>query len=60
MVDHTTSFIYSHLVRGATVEDTLAAKVAYERVLHEYEYKVRSYHVIIQCKGSNIGSSHRC
>eukprot|EP00957_Ditylum_brightwellii_P142116 10827789-Ditylum_brightwellii.AAC.1 len=30
MVDHATDFIYSHLIRGTTVDKTLAAKHIYE------------------------------
>eukprot|EP00957_Ditylum_brightwellii_P109291 8336592-Ditylum_brightwellii.AAC.1 len=44
MVDHTTSFVYSHLIRGTTVKDTLAAKEAYDRVFHEHGHKTRSCH----------------
>eukprot|EP00957_Ditylum_brightwellii_P002652 203839-Ditylum_brightwellii.AAC.1 len=44
MVDHATNFVYSHLIRGTTVEETLAAKKAYGRVLDEYGHRVKSYH----------------
>eukprot|EP00957_Ditylum_brightwellii_P175164 13335951-Ditylum_brightwellii.AAC.1 len=44
MVDHATSFVYPHLIRGTTAEETLAAKEAYEQVLNEYEHRVKSYH----------------
>eukprot|EP00957_Ditylum_brightwellii_P099388 7570733-Ditylum_brightwellii.AAC.1 len=44
MVDHATRFVYSHLIKGTIVEETLAAKEAYERVLHEYGHRVKSYH----------------
>eukprot|EP00957_Ditylum_brightwellii_P173990 13246785-Ditylum_brightwellii.AAC.1 len=44
MVDHAMSFVYSHLIRRTTVEETLSANEAYERVFHEYGHKVKSYH----------------
>eukprot|EP00957_Ditylum_brightwellii_P180070 13717171-Ditylum_brightwellii.AAC.1 len=44
MVDHTTNFFYSHLIKDTTMEETVAAKGVYERVLYEYGHTVKSYH----------------
>eukprot|EP00957_Ditylum_brightwellii_P146713 11168044-Ditylum_brightwellii.AAC.1 len=44
MVGHTSSYSYSHFITGATNEQTVAAKHAYERVMREYGQNVESYH----------------
>eukprot|EP00957_Ditylum_brightwellii_P085375 6494986-Ditylum_brightwellii.AAC.1 len=44
MVDHASSYSYSHFIMGATNEQRVAAKLAYERVLREYGHNVESYH----------------
>ena len=43
-VDHFSDFIYSHLIRGTTSQETLDAKHAYERVAKAHGVKVESYH----------------
>eukprot|EP00957_Ditylum_brightwellii_P154690 11773579-Ditylum_brightwellii.AAC.1 len=44
MVDYTSSYSYSHFIMGATNEQTVAAKHAYERVMRECGHNVESYH----------------
>eukprot|EP00957_Ditylum_brightwellii_P033521 2540286-Ditylum_brightwellii.AAC.2 len=44
MVDHASNFCHSHLIRGINNTETVAAKDAYERVLHYYGHKVKEYH----------------
>eukprot|EP00957_Ditylum_brightwellii_P011467 866577-Ditylum_brightwellii.AAC.1 len=44
MIDHASSYSYSHLITGATNEQTMVAKLAYERVVREYGHNVGSYH----------------
>eukprot|EP00957_Ditylum_brightwellii_P028390 2143696-Ditylum_brightwellii.AAC.1 len=44
MVDCTSNFSYSHLIRGASNAEALSAKDAYERVIHSYGHKVEVYH----------------
>eukprot|EP00957_Ditylum_brightwellii_P073539 5587614-Ditylum_brightwellii.AAC.1 len=48
MVDHASSYSYSYFIMGATNEQTVAAKHAYERVMREYGHNMESYH------GNNI------
>eukprot|EP00957_Ditylum_brightwellii_P176033 13404073-Ditylum_brightwellii.AAC.1 len=44
MVNHATDFVYSHLITGTSVEETLAAKGSYEQVMNKYGHRVKSYH----------------
>eukprot|EP00957_Ditylum_brightwellii_P013638 1028515-Ditylum_brightwellii.AAC.1 len=44
MVDHATSFVNSHLIRGTALEETMAVKEAYQRVLNKYGHRAKSYH----------------
>eukprot|EP00957_Ditylum_brightwellii_P157789 12009671-Ditylum_brightwellii.AAC.1 len=44
MVDHVSSYSYSYFITGATNEQTVAAKHAYEKVRMEYGHNVESYH----------------
>eukprot|EP00957_Ditylum_brightwellii_P000819 65290-Ditylum_brightwellii.AAC.1 len=44
MVDHTSNFSYSHLIKGASNAETLSTKDTYERVMYSYGYKVEAYH----------------
>eukprot|EP00957_Ditylum_brightwellii_P121667 9278257-Ditylum_brightwellii.AAC.1 len=44
MVDHASNFNYSHMISGTTIKETVEAKVAYERALHNYGHKVEAYH----------------
>eukprot|EP00957_Ditylum_brightwellii_P064669 4908187-Ditylum_brightwellii.AAC.1 len=43
MVDHASSYSYSHFITGATNEKTVVAKLAYERLMREYGHNVESY-----------------
>ena len=43
-VDHATDFIFGHLVKGISSQETLEAKHAYERVAKMHGVKVKSYH----------------
>eukprot|EP00957_Ditylum_brightwellii_P178451 13592730-Ditylum_brightwellii.AAC.1 len=43
MVDHASSYSYSHFITGATNEHTVAARLAYERVMRKYGHNVESY-----------------
>ncbi|EJK58187.1 hypothetical protein THAOC_21711, partial [Thalassiosira oceanica] len=42
-VDHVTDFVYVHLMKDFTLEATLHAKKAYEKILHLAGHKVKSY-----------------
>eukprot|EP00957_Ditylum_brightwellii_P122737 9359843-Ditylum_brightwellii.AAC.1 len=44
MFDHASSYSYSYFITRATNEQTVAAKLAYERVMSEYGHNVESYH----------------
>eukprot|EP00957_Ditylum_brightwellii_P015548 1172627-Ditylum_brightwellii.AAC.1 len=44
MIDYYTDIVYSCLIRSTSMEETLAAKHAYERVMDQYGYRVHSYH----------------
>eukprot|EP00957_Ditylum_brightwellii_P003227 245655-Ditylum_brightwellii.AAC.1 len=44
MVDHATDFVYSHLIRGTTVDKALAAKHAYECLMSQFGHRVQSCH----------------
>eukprot|EP00957_Ditylum_brightwellii_P054700 4144598-Ditylum_brightwellii.AAC.1 len=39
---HLTS--YSCMIKGTTIKETVEAKTAYERILHEYGHKVEACH----------------
>ena len=42
--DHTSDFVYVHLMRNFTLEETLLAKQAYENVLKQAGRTARHYH----------------
>eukprot|EP00957_Ditylum_brightwellii_P107367 8193077-Ditylum_brightwellii.AAC.1 len=44
MDNNASNYSYSHFFTGATNEQTLAAKHAYERVTSKYGYNVEPYH----------------
>eukprot|EP00957_Ditylum_brightwellii_P113151 8629446-Ditylum_brightwellii.AAC.1 len=44
MVDHASNYSYSHMIRGTTVEETVEAKHAYERLMMPYGHRVGSYY----------------
>ena len=43
-VDHATDFIYNHLIRGTSSEETLESKLAYERTALSYGVRIGAYH----------------
>ena len=42
-VDHVTDFVYVHLMKNFTLEETLKAKRAYEKLLHNAGHTVKHY-----------------
>eukprot|EP00957_Ditylum_brightwellii_P105812 8069431-Ditylum_brightwellii.AAC.2 len=44
MVNHASNYSYSHFITGATNEQTVAVKLAYERVMREYGHNAEFYH----------------
>ncbi|KAL7546945.1 LOW QUALITY PROTEIN: hypothetical protein ACHAWF_014538, partial [Thalassiosira exigua] len=44
-VDHVSDFVYVHLMRDFTLEETLLAKAAWEKILIQANRKVKHYHV---------------
>lgn len=42
-VDHVSDFIYVHLMKSLTTEDTITAKRAFEKLFHHANRKVKSY-----------------
>lgn len=42
--DHVSNFVYVHLMRNFTMDETLLAKKAYEKLLHQSGHEVRAYH----------------
>lgn len=42
-VDHFSHFVYVHLMRNLTLEETLEAKASFERILNTFGHQVRSY-----------------
>eukprot|EP00957_Ditylum_brightwellii_P149313 11371725-Ditylum_brightwellii.AAC.1 len=68
MVDHASSYSYSHFITRAAYEQTVAAKHLYERVMREYGHNVESYHgdnsrfdskdFTKSCKGAQQTNSH--
>eukprot|EP00957_Ditylum_brightwellii_P069297 5260972-Ditylum_brightwellii.AAC.1 len=44
MVDHATDFVYSHLIKGTTVDKTLTTKHAYEHLMSQFGHRVHSYY----------------
>ena len=43
-VDHVTDFVYVHLMRDMTLEETLLAKQAFEKVMAQAGHDVKHYH----------------
>eukprot|EP00957_Ditylum_brightwellii_P029348 2218650-Ditylum_brightwellii.AAC.1 len=44
MIDHVSSYSYSHFITGATNEQKVAANLECNRVMREYGHNVESYH----------------
>ncbi|KAL7519519.1 hypothetical protein ACHAWF_000247, partial [Thalassiosira exigua] len=43
-VDHVSNYVYVHFMRGFTLEETLLAKAAWEKLLAQADRKVKHYH----------------
>ena len=43
-VDHFTGYVYTHLMRSLSGDETLAAKAAYEKLADDYGVSVSAYH----------------
>eukprot|EP00957_Ditylum_brightwellii_P212331 15367190-Ditylum_brightwellii.AAC.1 len=44
MVDHASTFSYSHMIKGTSTKETVIAKDAYERVMSAYDHRVEYCH----------------
>ena len=42
-VDHFTDYVFVHLMRDLTIDETLIAKAAFERMMHNKGHKIQSY-----------------
>ena len=57
-VDHYSDFIYNHLINGTSSLETLASKIAYERVANTYGVKIKAYHADNLRFNDNFFSDH--
>eukprot|EP00956_Cyclotella_meneghiniana_P038653 scaffold157438_cov33-Cyclotella_meneghiniana.AAC.1 len=43
IVDHVTDYVYVHLMRNLTLEETIKAKRSWEKILHDAGHTVKHY-----------------